>query len=617
MKRFSNAVIAGFVGLWISPVFAQQQPLAVEGEYIVKFRAAAGLSSARQKLSNRVTMKAAYPNEGIYHIKSRDGGAADLHALETDPDVEYVEPNYILRKSDVKPQTYQEALASGVSSNPSAYSQSNGNTRIADAWRAVTPLENNRRKTVVAVVDSGLDVSHPLYQKVGQGGGGALWINEMEANGLPGVDDDGNGYVDDISGWNFIKNNSNFADDDSHGSHVAGIVAGAGQNIFARPLQESKILVMPLKFLDENGSGTTANAIKAIYYAVENGAKIINNSWGGSSYSRSLHDALTYAYNRRVLIVSAAGNYASNNDSYPMYPANYDVPSNIAVASVSSYDSRSGFSNYGRVKVTVSAPGEYIESTVLGGYTSKMSGTSMAAPFIAGVAALAAREAPSLSGYQIKELVLDSADPVARLQEFVNGSRRVNAERLVTSAQGYVGVMATQPSYEPTYLRDLASSPEMVGGGGCGLVKSITKDGPGSGKGSGGGAGVVLALLLLPVIAWHILRSQAKSADPANKRRFDRFKMSSEVRVSVGDKELVGTVNTISQGGLSFNVDEALERGGIITMRIQSPDGHEMIEVQGQVVWSEANQAYGVQFANAKQGTLAMIRDWTSGLIKS
>lgn len=241
----------------------------------------------------------------------------------------------------------------------------------------------------------------------------------------------------------------------------------------------------------------------------------------------------------------------------------------------------------------------------------------MAAPFIAGVAALAAREAPSLSGYQIKGLLLESADPVARLQDFINSSRRVNAESLITSSQGYVGVMTAQPSYSPSYQRDVASLGQSVGGGGCGLVKSITKDGPGNGKGGGSPMGFVFALLIIPVVVWQVLRRTSESKDPANQRRFERFKMSSQVRVSIGDKELVGQVNTISQGGLSFNVNEALEKGGIITMRIQSPDGKEMIEVQGQVVWSEANQAYGVQFANAKQGTLAMIRDWTSALVKS
>ncbi len=124
---------------------------------------------------------------------------------------------------------------------------------------------------------------------------------------------------------------------------------------------------------------------------------------------------------------------------------------------------------------------------------------------------------------------------------------------------------------------------------------------------------IVVGLLLVPLVVWQVLRVR----DPKDKRRYERFKMSSEIRVNVGGRELVGAVNTISEGGLSFNTDQALEKGGIVTMRIQSPDGHEVIEVQGQVVWCEKNQAYGVQFANAKQGTLAMIRDWTSSLMKT
>lgn len=118
---------------------------------------------------------------------------------------------------------------------------------------------------------------------------------------------------------------------------------------------------------------------------------------------------------------------------------------------------------------------------------------------------------------------------------------------------------------------------------------------------------------MAPFVVLHVLRAR----EPKSRRKHDRYRMSSEIKVMVGDRELTGHVNTISEGGLSFNVDQALEKGGIVTMRVQSPDGREVIEVQGQVVWSEANQAYGVQFENAKKGTVAMIRDWSSGLLKA
>ncbi|UOF01594.1 S8 family serine peptidase [Bdellovibrio reynosensis] len=610
-----------------SAAFARPEAKVVPGEYLVKFKASSGGASiAHQKIQGKATLKANFHGLGMMQINMKAGPdeKANFEALKNDPDVEYIEPNYVLEKSDVvvsesfERQSYEQfSNSSFASTNPAVYSQNNANTGIDSAWPVLTALDGSHGKIVVAVIDTGLDKNHDVfkaYNSNGSGGTGSLWVNPIEANGSAGVDDDQNGYVDDINGWNFINNSGNFADDDDHGTHVAGIVVGASQNIFARPLQESKIQIMPLKFLDGAGSGSTSNAIRAIYYAVNNGAKVINNSWGGASYSRALHDAITYAYDHKVLVVCAAGNYASDNDAYPMYPANYDVPSNLSVGSTTRFDDLSSFSNYGANTVHIGSPGEYIESTVPGNQMMKMHGTSMAAPFVAGVAALAMREAPSLSGYQIKELILRTGDTNGYLSSLISTSSRIDALYLLQEAQQMVSTASSQPGYKPSYLSERAPASESSGGGGgCGLVKAVTENGPGSGRGSGGGAGVVIGLLMMPLVFWQALRSR----EPKSKRKYERFKMSSEIRVMVGDKELVGNVNTISEGGLSFNTEAALEKGGIVTMRIQSPDGHESIEVQGHVVWNEKNQAYGVQFDNAKQGALAMIRDWSASLVKS
>lgn len=601
--------------------WAQESAEVVPGEYLIKFKASSGgVGLVQSKIQGKANLKATFPGLGVFQVSMKAGvdEKASFEALKNDPDVEYIEPNYILRKSEtdeaVERLSYEDVVASGASSNPTVYSQSSADTRVADSWSYLAPLDNDRGKVIVAVIDTGLDKNHTVfqpYQSNGTGGTGALWVNQYEVNGLPGVDDDQNGFVDDINGWNFINNNNNFYDDDDHGTHVAGIVVGAGTNIFASPLAESKIMVMPLKFLGAGGSGSTSNAIRAIYYAVNNGARVINNSWGGSSYSKALQDAIVYAYDHHVLVVSAAGNYGSNNDTKPMYPASYDVPGNVSIASTTRWDERSGFSNYGAKSVHLGSPGEYIESTVPGNATLKMSGTSMAAPLVAGLAALAMREAPSLSGYQVKQLLLQSADQVGGLYGVVSSSARVDAVNLIVAAQNNVNTAAAQPSYKGV---DRSPAEEAGGGAGCGLVSTVISQGPGTGAGSGGStAGVVVGLLMLPLIVWQVLRVR----DPKSRRKYDRFRMSSQIRVQVGERELVGSVNTISEGGLSFNADAALEKGGIVTMRIQSPDGHEVIEVQGQVVWCEENKAYGVQFANARQGTLAMIRDWTSGLIKT
>lgn len=610
--------------LAVELAFAQIQPRAVDGEYLIKFKASSGGAGiAQAKLSGKASLKGTFPGLGVMQISMKSGPdqKANIEELRNDPDVEYIEPNFILEKAEVpsnspvQRQSYDQLVsANAVSTGANEYSQSSSNTGVAASWADMTPLSSYSTKTVVAIVDTGLDRNHDVFQPVSSGGTGSLWINEAEANGLPGVDDDQNGFVDDINGWNFINNTANFADDDDHGTHVAGIVVGTGQNIFARPLQESKILIMPLKFLGAGGSGSTANAIRAIYYAVNNGARVINNSWGGSSYSRALHDAIIYAYDHHVLVVSAAGNYASDNDAYPMYPSSYDVPSNLSVASVGRYDKLSSFSNYGARSVNVGSPGEYVESTVPGNEIMSMSGTSMAAPFVAGMAAHAFREAPTLSGYQMRELINQTAQVSNKLNGLISTSARIDAQYLIQVSKQLVSTASTQPVYKPSYLAERSPASDAGGGAaGCGLVKAVTQNGPGSGSGAGSATGVIVGLLLVPLVFWQALRLR----DPKNRRRHERFKMSSEIRVQVGDRELVGAVNTISEGGLSFNTDQALEKGGIVTMRIQSPDGKEVIEVQGQVVWCEKNQSYGVQFANARQGTLAMIRDWTTNLIKT
>lgn len=626
MKRILTALLLPSLG-WSTLALAQMSTV-VPGEYIVKMKSQSGVSSqrARAKLSTRAAMKASFPAMGMYHVslKAAADPAASLEDLKNDPDVEYVEPNYTYEKFDVASgsntasgYTRQTLLSyNWVSPSSGSYSQFSqatvNSTQVTTAWSYSASLTDNPGKVIVAVVDSGLDSTHPVFKTVANGGTGALWENTAEIKGQPGVDDDGNGYVDDKNGWNFISNTPNYADDNNHGTHVSGIVVGAGLNIFASPLDESKILIMPLKFLGADGSGSTANAIKAINYAVNNGAQIINNSWGGSNYSQALADAMAYAYDHQVLVVSAAGNYASNNDSISMYPANYSVPSNLAVASTTG-NSLSSFSNFGVSTVAVGSPGEDILSTVPGGTFNYMSGTSMATPFVAGIAALSLREDPALTGFQLKQKVMETVDSLSQLNGKVATSGRVNSASLIKSVQATVGIA----SYQPDYKASRAPASDSAGGAaGCGLVKNALHDGPGSG-GSNPTAGVVVGLLMLPMMAWVVLRQRAMANDPKNQRRHERFKMSSQISVKIGDRELVGAMNTISQGGLSFNTDQALEKGGIITMRIQSPDGHEMIEVQGQVVWSEANQSYGVQFANARQGTLAMIQQWTSDLVKS
>lgn len=617
-----------FVGLSLAHAQAPaSSPEVVPGEYIVKLKAMAGPAGVLNKMQDKVNLKGSFTRMNMIHV-SLKGGAGDTQAFEelvNDPDVEYVEPNYIFKKSTSNEeglgspaQIYAAGAAQAqeqYSAAVATYSQSGADVRVSDAWTIQTT--NSTYRPVVAIIDTGLDKNHPVFVN-----SNALWVNTRE---IPnnGLDDDYNGFVDDVNGWNFINNTPNFADDDGHGTHVAGIVVGASLNILSTITENSKMTIMPLKFLDANGSGTTSNAIRAIYYAANMGARVINNSWGGGGYSRSLHEALTFAYANRIFIASAAGNNGKSNDSTPMYPANYDVPSNISVAATTDYDFLASFSNYGVHYVHIASPGVLILSTLPNNRTGTMSGTSMATPFIAGLAALAMREAPFLTGYQVKEIMMSKATNIAGLMGKVTTSARVDAYRLITEAKAQASVQASQPSYSPAYGTDARAAASDGGApkGGCGLVSSALLKGPGTNTPNGmNGMGMMAGLFLLPVIVWAVLRQRAQEkekADPASRRKFDRFKMDSDIRVMVGDRELVGSLKTISLGGASFSADEALEKGGIITMKIQSPDGRDMVEVSGQVVWNEANQAYGVQFAGAEQSTLAMIQKWTAGLMKA
>jgi subtilisin family serine protease len=619
--------------LTVSSLASAQVPQVVVGEYLVKFRTARiGAQDVSQKIMGKGTLKGAFKTMGIYHIALKPTDEQlGLDQLRQDPDVEFIEPNYILQTPKVGDDS-KDKIVSGFSrseveqmdvsgssvSGAGTYSQSAAPTHVVDSWSVAT-VPNGSNQIIVAIVDTGLDKTHKVFTAynevsgVNNGGTGALWINSIEANGRAGVDDDGNGYVDDINGFNFISNNGSFVDDDGHGTHVAGIVVGAGLNILANPLPVSKIKIMPLKFLDGNGSGSTANAIRAIYYAVDNGARVINNSWGGPSYSRSLHEALAYAYNNEVVIVTAAGNYSKDNDSVSMFPANYDVPSNISVAATTDTDALAYFSNFGKNSVHLGSPGMNIYSTIPGNYYGYLSGTSMAAPFVAGMAAMALSESPNMTGYQLKSMILAQSDGDSNLSTRTTSSARINSLNIVQAAKSMIYTTAYQPDYSPNYQsQDFASSADSGGGsGGCGLVSTAMLKGPGMAD----PLGVLAGLMLLPLIVWMVLRQM--SASPKNQRRHDRFKMNSEVRVKIGDRELVGAMNSISMGGLSFNVDEDLEKGGVVTMRIASPDGNEAIEVQGQIVWSEQNQSYGVQFAGAHDGAKAMIKHWSQSLMKT
>ena len=627
MRSF-RIVLSILFGFLSSAAFAQEY---VEGEIIVKLKSQSNHSGQfMAKSGGRLALKKSFKALGVHQfgIKSNKTVRETLEELRNDPDVEYAEPNYIVRKHEDDLQvdstvySFEQAISivsSAASQNggnssfgtvgtssTGTYSQSTAPVQVTEAWQHMSVSSANI--PVVAIVDTGLDPAHSVFAS-----SGAVWTNidEIPSNGL---DDDHNGFIDDVHGWNFYSGNNNPYDDDDHGTHVAGIVLGVMQNIFASPMAPAKIRIMPLKFLGADGTGSTSDAISAIYYAVNNGANIINNSWGGAGYSQALHEALKYAYDHDVFIATAAGNYHYNNDAVDMYPANYPIPSQITVAATTDWDSLASFSDYGGNSVHLAAPGVGIFSTVPGNSYVYMSGTSMASPFVAGLAALAKREAPQLNGYQIKNLILNSGDYLSILDGKVYSKSRGNALKVVNAA---IAEASTSATSQPVYAAVApARSPASDSGkGGCGTVSTAVTTFGGNGKGNGSGMSLVFAFTLLPLIAWMIFK--AKTFAVVQRRKHDRFVMNSEIKVNIGGRELVGQVNTISVGGLSFNAEALLEKGGVVNMTIESPDGSESVQVQGHIVWSEKNKAYGVQFDEQRESIMQAIRAWTIGLLKA
>lgn len=291
------------------------------------------------------------------------------------------------------------------------------------AWDITTGAKH----VTVAVIDSGIDFTHPDLAD-------NAWVNTLEANGQPGVDDDNNGYVDDINGFNFVANNGISKDDFGHGSHCAGTIGAKGDNGSGVAGLSWNVRLMAVKFLDQFGSGTIANAIKAIDYARVMKADILSNSWGGTGQSELLKKAVEDTKTAGQLFVSAAGNSQSSNDNEPIQPASFPVDNMIAVAAIDNRGNLADFSNYGEKSVHLAAPGVNIFSTVPGGF-EYTSGTSMAAPHVAGIAALVLAKHPKFTYVDIKKRLLESVRPLVSLKNKVMTAGLIDAYHAVSGTK--------------------------------------------------------------------------------------------------------------------------------------------------------------------------------------
>lgn len=401
-------------------------------------------------------------------VRVQTPGNVSLQSLERNPAVEYVQPNYkitLMEDYSMQDPLRKAALGKMLARNPqlrplakadnpaipNAPQATTGadplfakqwgmiDIGVTDAWK----VSKGNPDVVVAVIDTGVDYTHEDLLP-------NLWRNPKE---IPnnGIDDDNNGYVDDVIGWDFVSNDNKPYDlamdpmeilfkggNPGHGTHCAGNVAARGDNGKGVAGVAPNVKIMSLRFISEKGQGTTADAIKAIHYAVDNGAKVMSNSWGsegeeaGSPENQALRDAVQYAQDKGVLFIAAAGNghkgvgYDNDADKAPAYPASYTHDIIISVAALDVNNNLGSFSNWGAKSVDIGAPGVKVFSTVVDqGYTDTVidkfgikatwDGTSMATPHVAGAAALYWSAHPEKSWQDVKAAILGSAKKINSL----------------------------------------------------------------------------------------------------------------------------------------------------------------------------------------------------------
>ena len=322
------------------------------GELLVKFRDGTSTITAEGLHSSiKAVRKKELKEIRVQQIKLPESIAVAeaIEHYQHDPNVEYAEPNYIIHKAAEPSDQYFNNLW-GLNNTGQNGGVSDADIDAPEAWDITTGSHD----VVIAVVDSGIAKNHPDLS-------GNIWRNSGETNCSDGIDNDGNGYIDDCNGWDFIGNDNDPSDYDSHGTHVSGTIAALGNNNtgIAGVMWDAQI--MPLRILGVSGSGTTADAAFAILYASAKGARVINNSWGGSGESQVLKDAIDAS---NALVVCAAGNSGTDNDALPFYPASYTSPNIISVTASDNNDMLASFSNYGINSVDIASPGVNIYSTL-------------------------------------------------------------------------------------------------------------------------------------------------------------------------------------------------------------------------------------------------------------
>ncbi len=388
------------------------------------------------------TLRSFLADPNLFQIRVPDyiGTERAIILLSRSPNVEYAEKNFIGHADQVFPNDEHFSKLWGLHNTGQTGGTADADIDAPEAWDIFTDSSN----TVVAVIDSGINYNHEDLQA-------NIWTNPGETGGgkeTDGIDNDGNGYIDDWRGWNFTSSpgNNNPMDDYYpiyHGTHVAGTIGAVGNNNNGVVGVCWRVKLMALKWLNSGGSGTTANVIRAIDYSTYNGSHLSNNSWHVPD-SGSLLAAIGRAQTNGKIFIAAAGNDNINTDTtYPYnYPSCYDLDNIISVAATDHNDNKSPFSNYGPYSVDLGGPGgtdgtqnSYnIYSTKDGNYYQYLAGTSMAAPHVAGEAALTWGHRPGLNWWQVRTIIMKSVNPLGSLYGKVASNGRQNAYNALTTA---------------------------------------------------------------------------------------------------------------------------------------------------------------------------------------
>ncbi|HUQ33695.1 MAG TPA: S8 family peptidase [Pyrinomonadaceae bacterium] len=405
---------------------------SAQAEVLVRFRPGTTLERIKAlALKNNDRFEDEFESiSGLVALEDEDGLDAETVASEysTLPDVEYAEPVFNIQMDHASPGKHKHADDEKFAEQWSLENTGqDGGKASADisalrAWAKTT----GSKKVVVAVLDSGVDYRHlDLIHNI--------WVRPADMS--PYFDDE-LGEFNDQHGFNAVDRLRDPMDDNGHGTHCAGIIGAEGNNNYGIAGINWNVEIMPLKFLNSNGSGTTKDAIEAINYAIDRKQKgvnirIISASWGSTQKSRALSDAIKRAGDENILFVAAAGNNGDDSDKRPHFPAGYNLPNMVAVAALDRNDQLASFSNYGAKSVHIAAPGKEILSTWLDGEFYVASGTSMATPEVAGVAALILSTSPKMTVKELRDRLFNSVDKLDSLKGKVVTGGRINAAKAV------------------------------------------------------------------------------------------------------------------------------------------------------------------------------------------